>query len=230
MLQQNNNIQTLRFVYTDEITELLNNFANEHHNDERKKFKTEWNNWVQQKEIKDKLSNEVERLKKLGMENDIMDKMFKSVKYYYCKKLQNKIKPPSRPKLQVKNYTTLSYKILTTMDEHIYNFIGLNQQINEEETEEETEKETEEETEEETKKNKKKISPAEAYNNFCNENKEVLLEEIIEYRKKVLLEQQVEKIVKKDEEIIDDRLNPDILSEKIKKTYKNRFYNITKAT
>ena len=219
MLQQNNNIQTLRFVYTDEITELLNNFANEHHNDERKKFKTEWNNWVQQKEIKDKLSNEVERLKKLGMENDIMDKMFKSVKYYYCKKSQNKIKPPSRPKLQVKNYTTLSYKILTRKDEHIYIFIGLNQQINEEETDDEK-----------NKINKKKISPAEAYNNFCNENKEVLLEEIIEYRKKVLLEQQVEKIVKKDEEIIDDRLNPDILSEKIKKTYKNRFYNITKAT
>lgn len=218
MLQQNNNnIQTLRFVYTDEITELLNNFANEHHNDERKKFKTEWNNWVQYEEIKDKLNNEIDRLKQLGMEDDIMDKMFKSVKYYYCKKLQNKIKPPSRPKLQVKNYTTLSYKILTRMDEHIYSFINFqaeeNNKINKK-----------------NEKNKKKISPAEAYNDFCNENKEILLEEIIEYRKKVLLEQRVEKIVKKDEEIIDDRLNPDILSEKIKKTYKNRFYNITKAT
>ena len=84
----------------------------------------------------------------------------------------------------------------------------------------------EESEEEETKKN---VSPAEAYNDFCSENKEILLEEIIDYRKKVLLEQHVEKIVNKDKEIIDDRLNPDILSEKIKKTYKNRFYNITKG-
>ena len=105
------------------------------------------------------------------------------------------------------------------MDEHIYMFIGLNQEINEENSEEKT------------KKNKKKISPAEAYNDFCSENKEVLLEEIIEYRKKVLQEQQVEKILNDDnelKEIKDDRLNPDILSEKIKKTYKNRFYIITK--
>jgi len=251
MLQQNNNIQTLRFVYTDEITELLNNFAKDHHNDERKKFKTEWNNWVQQKEIKDKLTNEVDRLKKLGMEDDIMDKIFKSVKYYYCKKLQNKIKPPSRPKPQVKNYTTLSYKILTRMDEHIYSFIVSNQWPIEtthndlpcplSNTDEELNTVSDEqleivttlnqqESEEETKKNNKIISPAEAYNDFCNKNKEVLLEEIIEYRKKVLLEQQIEKKVNKDKEIIDDRLNPDILSEKIKKTYKNRFYNITKGT
>jgi hypothetical protein len=244
MLQQNNNIQTLRFVYTDEVTELLNNFAKEHHNDERKKFKTEWNNWVQREEIKAKLNNEIERLKHLGMEDDIMDKMFKSVKYYYCKKLQNKIKPPSRPKPQVKNYTTLSYKILTRMDEHIYSFISLRhfsfethtvggvlsdngdtfsalemrKGVHQEESEEEETKKN--------KKNKKNVSPAEAYNDFCSENKEILLEEIIDYRKKVLREQHVEKIVNKDKEIIDDRLNPDILSEKIKKTYKNRFYNV----
>ena len=40
-----NNIQTLRFDYTDEISELLNNFAKEHQNDDRKKFKTQWNEW-----------------------------------------------------------------------------------------------------------------------------------------------------------------------------------------
>jgi hypothetical protein len=62
------------------------------------------------------------------------------------------------------------------------------------------------------------ISPAKAYEDFCNENRDALLEEIKEYRKKVLLEQKVEKIINKDIEIIDDRLNPDILSEKIKKT------------
>ena len=98
------------------------------------------------------------------------------------------------------------------MDEHIYIYVK-------KETENKTNKE-------EIQKNI--ISPAKAYEDFCNENRDALLEEIKEYRKKVLLEQKVEKIINKDIEIIDDRLNPDILSEKIKKTYKNRLYLVIK--
>jgi hypothetical protein len=205
-------LQPLRFVYTEEITDLLNNFAKEHYKDDKTKFKKEWNDWIKQEEIKKKLNNEIQRLQKLGLQDDIMDRMVKSVKYYYCKKLQNRLKPSSKPKSQVKNYTTLSSIILSIMDEHIYKFIGEYQ-------------------EEPEKQKKKAFSPAEAYEHFCNENKSALLQEIIEYRKRVLLEQQVEKILNDDnelKEIKDDRLNPDILSEKIKKTYKNRFYIITK--
>ena len=101
------------------------------------------------------------------------------------------------------------------MDEHIYIYIK-----KETETENKTNKE-------ETHKNI--ISPAKAYEDFCNENRDALLEEIKEYRKKVLVEQKVQKIINKDIEIIDDRLNPNILSEKIKKTYKNRLYLVIKG-
>ena len=208
-----NNIQTLRFDYTDEISELLNNFAKEHQNDDRKKFKTEWNEWVKKKDINEKINKEIKRLENLGLEDDILDRMFKSVKYYYCKKLQNRLKPSSKPKSQTKLYTTLSQVILKKMDEHIYIYIK-------KETENKTNKE-------ENQKNI--ISPAKAYEDFCNENRDALLEEIKEYRKKVLVEQKVQKIVNKDIEIIDDRLNPDILSEKIKKTYKNRLYLVIKG-
>jgi hypothetical protein len=208
-----NNIQTLRFDYTDEISELLNNFAKEHQNDDRKKFKTEWNEWVKKEDINEKINKEIKRLENLGLEDDILDRMFKSVKYYYCKKLQNRLKPSSKPKSQTKLYTTLSQVILKIMDEHIYIYIK---------------KETEnKKNKEENKKNI--ISPAKAYEDFCNKNRDALLEEIKEYRKKVLLEQKVQKIVNKDIEIIDDRLNPDILSEKIKKTYKNRLYLVIKG-
>jgi hypothetical protein len=210
-----NNIQTLRFDYTDEISELLNNFAKEHQNDDRKKFKTQWNEWVKKEDINEKISKEIKRLENLGLEDDILDRMFKSVKYYYCKKLQNRIKPSSKPKPQIKTYTTLTSKILKTMDEHIYIYIK-----KETETENKTNKE-------ETHKNI--ISPAKAYEDFCNENRDALLEEIKEYRKKVLVEQKVQKIINKDIEIIDDRLNPNILSEKIKKTYKNRLYLVIKG-
>ena len=110
-------------------------------------------------------------------------------------------------------YTTFSHSILKTMDEHIYIYIN---------------KETENKiNKEENQKNI--ISPAKAYEDFCNENKDDLLEEIKEYRKKVLLEQKVQKFINKDIEIIDDRLNPDILSEKMKKTYKNRLYLMIKG-
>ena len=210
-----NNIQTLRFDYTDEISELLNNFAKEHQNDDRKKFKTQWNEWVKKEDINEKISKEIKRLENLGLEDDILDRMFKSVRYYYCKKLQNRIKPSSKPKPQTKMYTTLTSKILKTMDEHIYIYIK-----KETETENKTNKE-------ETHKNI--ISPAKAYEDFCNENRDALLEEIKEYRKKVLVEQKVQKIINKDIEIIDDRLNPNILSEKIKKTYKNRLYLVIKG-
>jgi hypothetical protein len=208
-----NNIQTLRFNYTDEISELLNNFAKEHQNDDRKKFKSEWIEWVKKEDINEKINTEIKRLENLGLEDDILDRMFKSVKYYYCKKLQNRLKPSSKPKSQIKMYTTFSHSILKTMDEHICIYIN-------KETENKIHKE-------ENQKNI--ISPAKAYEDFCNENKDDLLEEIKEYRKKVLLEQKVQKFINKDIEIIDDRLNPDILSEKMKKTYKNRLYLMIKG-
>jgi hypothetical protein len=44
-------LQTLRFVYTEEITDLLNNFAKEHYKDDKTKFKKEWNDWIKQEEI-----------------------------------------------------------------------------------------------------------------------------------------------------------------------------------
>jgi len=208
-----NNIQTLRFNYTDEISDLLNNFAKEHQNDDRKKFKSEWNEWIKKEYINEKINTEIKRLENLGLEDDILDRMFKSVKYYYCKKLQNRIKPSCKAKPQIKMYTTLSQTILKIMDEHIYIYIK---------------KETENKTKnEENQKNT--ISPAKAYEYFCNENRDALLEEIKEYRRKVLLEQKVQKFINKDIEIIDDRLNPDILSEKIKKTYKNRLYLMIKG-
>jgi hypothetical protein len=216
-----NNIQSLRIIYNDEISELLNNFAKEHQTDDRKKFKSEWNEWVKKEDVNEKIKEEINRLETLGTEGDIMDKMFKSVKYYYCKKIQNKIKPSSKVKPQIKLYTTLSEMILKTMDNHINNFIN-------KELESENEEENNNE-ENKTKNQKKVISPAKAYDSFCNENRDALLEEIKEYRKRVLLEQKVQKIINSDTEIIDDRLNPDILSEKIKKTYKNRLYLVIKG-
>jgi len=201
-------VQTLRFVYADEITELLHNFAKEHQNEDRKQFKTQWNDWTNKEEIKEILNKEIKRLEGLGLEEDIMERMFKSTKYYYSKKIQNKIKPPSKPKPQVKNYTTFSPIILKAMDEHIHNYING--------------------CAEKTENKPMVVSPAEAYNDFCNKNKDALLQEIIDYRKRILLEQKVQKIINKDIEFQDDRLNPDILSEKIKKTYKNRIYIITR--
>ena len=94
------------------------------------------------------------------------------------------------------------------MDCHIHNFIY--------------------ETNDEDEKDDKIISPAQAYNDFCMKNRELLYSEIVEYRKRVLNEQQVNQLLNNDKK--DERLNPDILSEKFKKTYKNRFYTISKES
>jgi hypothetical protein len=63
---------------------------------------------------------ELRRLKELGYEGDIIDKMFKSCRYYFRKKSTEKKEPTKR-----RIYVGMQKEMLEAMDDHIKTNIGI---------------------------------------------------------------------------------------------------------
>lgn len=125
-------IKKFRYDFTEEIGILLNDFSSNHENEKFKEFQKSWNIWINNPEIKIKLNNERIRLIKEGYEGDVLDKMYKSSRYY-CKKKNNSI----IEKKQIKHTNRFSTILLRIIDnsltnefkEHIkkFNEVSLNQ-------------------------------------------------------------------------------------------------------
>ena len=128
--QYNNlKLQTNRYKFSKEVSELLMDFTKEHQYEKSKDYKESWNNWIKDDEIKGKLEEEVGRLVKEGMEGDIMDRLYKSSRYYYSKKIH---KPTTAPVAR-KKYESMSKTILKEMDVQIIREINGNIDINDNE-------------------------------------------------------------------------------------------------
>ena len=101
-----------RFKFTEDFTSILFQFAKIHQFDDRHAFKESWERWIENNNSS--INNEMSRLHELGYEGDILNKMFKSARYYFRKKSTNKKDPKERRK-----YIHLDRVILDSMDEHI---------------------------------------------------------------------------------------------------------------
>lgn len=101
-----------RYKFAEEVAEELDRFSKVHQYDDRKTFKEAWTEWTTDNE--DLISAEVRRLTNLGCEGDIVDKMFKSARYYYRKKSTVKKAPAER-----RNYVGVQKELLDAMDEFI---------------------------------------------------------------------------------------------------------------
>jgi hypothetical protein len=110
-------IPIYRYKFTQNFMDELYNFSKIHQFDDRKSFKEAWEEWVE--EYDELLENEVNRLQKLGYEGDILDKMFKSARYYFRKKSVVKQEPKERRK-----YIGVQKDLLDAMDAHILNGIN----------------------------------------------------------------------------------------------------------
>jgi len=107
-----NSINIFRYKFTTEFTEELFKFSKIHQYDHRKDFKEAWEKWTENNsEI---IDDEVRRLKNLGYEGDILDKMFKSARYYFRKKSTEKKEPVKR-----RIYVGSQKELLEAMDDHI---------------------------------------------------------------------------------------------------------------
>lgn len=167
------NVNIYRYKFANDFADELYKFSKIHEYDDRKKFKEAWNNW---KEDNIELVNcEVRRLTNLGYKKDILDKMFKSARYYFRKKNNVKKAPVKR-----RNYVSSYKELLKTMDRHI-----------------------------KTNIHKTDFKPSAAFENFCNENVEILKEEI-------------------NTLINFGMSDSNEIKDKIKKTYKNRYFLIIK--
>jgi hypothetical protein len=158
-----------RFKFTEQFMEVLYEFSKIHQYDERKDFKEAWKIWVEENETI--INQETKRLNDLGYKGDILDKMFKSARYYFRKKSSEKKQP-----IQRRPYISVNRELLDAMDNHI-------------------------------KKNifDKDYQPKTGFISFCRTNEIVLKETLVK-----IFEQGV--------------TDSEVIQEKIKKTYKNRYF------
>lgn len=161
-----------RFKFTEDFMEELYNFSKIHQYDERKDFKEAWELWIEENE--DIINEETNRLNNIGYDGDVMDKMFKSARYYFRKKSTEKKEPRQR-----RPYISVTRELLDAMDHHIEDNIFNSD-----------------------------YQPKTGFISFCKANEQILKESISK-----IFDQGV-----KDSQLIED---------KIKKTYKNRYFILT---
>jgi hypothetical protein len=172
MLNDNDNILNIyRYKFTKEFTDELYIFAKIHQYDHRKDFKDAWLIWKENNEIL--IETEIRRLTELGYNNDVLDKMFKSARYYFRNK--NSIEKEQKQRC---NYIGIQKQLITSMDNHIKMIIHNNK-------------------------------PSDAFIQFCQDenNLSIIKEEVVK--------------------LLNDGLKDHIeIKNKIKKTYKNRYFII----
>ena len=166
------NINIYRYKFSKEFTSELYIFSKIHQYDHRTVFKEAWNIWIEENDIL--VNEEIMRLTNLAYSGDILNKMFKSARYYFRKKSTEKKTPQKR-----RVYLGVQTELLESMDSQI-------------------------------KREIKKVdyTPADGFDAFCNENIELLKEEVGRLLKCG---------IKDSNEI----------KNKVKKTYKNRYFLFT---
>jgi hypothetical protein len=182
-------VKTQRHTFGKELCNALNQFAQENKNCDRKTYKALWQKWTETENIKEWIAAEME--KQPGQ--DLLDKMYKSSWYYYRKRGDEKEEIVD--KIPRKQYDAFDQQILKTIDGHIRNQIKTSLFINEK------------------SQVISNISPAESFKRFCEDERELLLEEI----RNTYGEDE-------DEPVTTDDANQVV--EKFKKAYKNKFYKI----
>jgi hypothetical protein len=100
-----------RYKFSESFVILLSNFSKVHQFDDRKDFKESFSTWRQ--ENKELIMDEETRLTELGYTGDIVDKMFRSARYYF------RTKTTKKPVGSRKRYTQLSPLFLEMMNRHL---------------------------------------------------------------------------------------------------------------
>jgi hypothetical protein len=158
-----------RYKFTADFMSALYVFSKIHQYDERNDFKESWKSWIEYNE--ESVTVESTRLKNLGFKGDVIDKMFKSARYYFRKKSIVKNEPQKR-----RQYINKDKELLNSMDRHISANIY-----------------------------RKDYQPKTGFDEYCADNIDVLRASIM---------------------LINEQGITDVreIEEKIKKTYKNRYF------
>lgn len=109
-----------RHTFSKVFMEVLSEFSQNHQHDDRKVFKAEWSTWSVRNDISSLINDEIKRLNNSGFRGDVMDKMFKSARYYFRNKPEKLIDSEKKRK----EYVGLSKSVLEHMDLHIKEHLG----------------------------------------------------------------------------------------------------------
>lgn len=101
-----------RHKFSQDMIDELFRFAKIHQYEDRETFKESFHNWAVDTE--EMIAQETDRLRANNYRGDIMVKMFKSAKYYFCHKSMVEIPPVKR-----KVYTGADQTLLDLMDSYI---------------------------------------------------------------------------------------------------------------
>lgn len=173
---ENKQLKVFRFKFSEKIIENIKEFSRIHKFDEKDDFKDAWELWCKNNE--NIIEEEKQLLESNGFIGDIIDKMYKSARYYYCKKSNVKNPPKERRK-----YVSLNKEVLLLIDRHIQNNIEKNNNY----------------------------KPSNGYNEFIT----------------TILSNHENKYI---DELKNNGLSIDEINNKLKKTYKNRYFIICKST
>ena len=157
-----------RYKFTQDFMDELYKFSKVHQYDDRVAFKEAWKEWTEKED--ELVESETTRLQELDYDGDILDKMFKSARYYFRKKSNVKPEPKTRRK-----YIGVHKELLEKMDSHILRGLA-----------------------------SEEYKPSDGFNNFCVNNVESLKTEV--------------------GRLLENNIDSDEIMNKIKKTYKNRYF------
>jgi hypothetical protein len=177
-----NTATVFRFKFSTDFTEELYVFAQLHRFVDRHAFKEAWENWSE--ENQDIINIEIANLKNIGYGGDIIDKMYKSARYYLRKKSINEQKESQLKESQQqprRKYISIDSELIKCMDIHILEWCR-----------------------------KADFRPANAFSNFCETHISQLEMEVLRLYSK-------------------EYLSKDDIPSKLKKTYKNRYFQKVKA-
>jgi hypothetical protein len=191
---------TFRFNFSDSVLEKLTQFSKMNKSCDRRAFKEAWKEWLTDNQ--NVVLEETERLTTLGYDGDVVEKMYVSVRYYLRKKGQKQKK--ERLKLQKNSIDNIDFHsndntIEATDASQKSKNIPTNRLLLD-------------------AMNKHILQychdpnyrPANGFESFCRDNIEICKEEV----KRLVNEYSL--------------INKQSIQEKIKKTYKNRYYIIKK--
>lgn len=167
-------INIYRYKFTQDFMDDLHKFSKIHQYDDRKGFKEAWKSWVEKND--ELVQEEMERLENLNYDGDILDKMFKSARYYFRKKSPKRPEPKDR-----RQYLSVQKDLLDAMDDHILK-----------------------------KMKEPDYKPSDGFTNFCESSVNLLQEEVT----RLVVEHGIS--------------DASLIKEKIKKTYKNRYFILVK--
>lgn len=165
---------TFRFKFTQNFMTQLHAFAQLHRFDNRQIFKEAWEKWCDENDEMIKAEKKI--LEETGYKGPILDKMYKSARYYFRKKKNVQNEPKERRK-----YVSVDTELIDEMDSHIQDWCR-----------------------------REDFRPAVAFSDFCVTHKSLLDKEVLRLYQ-------------------DENMSVSEIPNKLKKTYKNRYFQTIKA-